>query len=72
MYSCTQEEADTRMLLHAAHTADHGVIIKSPDGDVAVIALPVSQHSTDLSHRNAAPHPIPRPHCHRNEDSGIF
>ena len=46
---CTQEEADTRMLLHAAHTADHGapaVVIKSPDSDVAVIALSVS-HQID-------------------------
>ena len=34
--TCTQEEADTRMLLHAAHTADHGasaVVMKSLDSD---------------------------------------
>ena len=34
--ACTQEEADTSMLLHAAHTADSGapaVVIKSSDSD---------------------------------------
>lgn len=39
---CTkQEEADTRMLLHASHAASDGhtcIIIKSPDTDVAVLA----------------------------------
>ena len=47
--SCSHEEADTRMLLHAAHAADHGapaVVIKSPDSDVATIAMSVS-HQID-------------------------
>ena len=60
---CTQEEADTRMLLQAAHTADHSapaVVIKSPDSDVVANTLSVSH----LSNRNAALHPTPRPHCH--------
>jgi len=57
---CTQEEADTRMLLNAAHTADHGapgVVIKSPDSDVAVIALSVShQIKTQLIFRTGTQH----------------
>ena len=47
--SCSHEEVDTRMLLHAANAADHGapaVVIKSPDSDVAVIAMSVS-HQID-------------------------
>ena len=39
--SC-QEEADTRMLLHAGHASSNGatvVVVKSPDTDVAVIGL---------------------------------
>ena len=39
---CDHEEADTRLLLHAAHAADAGhksVVIRSPDTDVAVIAI---------------------------------
>ncbi len=47
--ACTQEEADTRMLLYAAHAADHAmpsVVIRSPDSDVAVIALSVG-HQID-------------------------
>lgn len=38
---CTHEEADTRILLHAKHAADHGestVIIRSPDSDVTMLA----------------------------------
>ena len=69
--TCTQEEPDTSMLLHVAHTADLGapaVVIKSLDSDVHGCHYSVSQspdqHSTDLSNRNAAPHPIPRPHWH--------
>ena len=37
---CHQEEADTRLFLHAQHTASSRsavVIIRSPDTDVAVI-----------------------------------
>lgn len=40
--SCDHEEADTRLLLHAAHAARSGnrtVVIKSPDTDVFVLAL---------------------------------
>ena len=38
---CDHEEADTRLLLHAQHAAESNssVIIKSPDTDVAIIAL---------------------------------
>ena len=43
---CTsQEEADTRMLLHASHASSNGhdcVVIKSPDTDVAVISCAFS------------------------------
>lgn len=40
---CAHEEADTRLLLHAGHAAENGyaesgVVIKSPDTDVAVLA----------------------------------
>ena len=39
--NCDHEEADTRLLLHARHAAESNstVIIRSPDTDVAVIAL---------------------------------
>ena len=40
--SCDHEEADTRLLLHAAHAGRSGyqsVVIKSPDTDVFVLAL---------------------------------
>ena len=44
---CTsQEEADTRMLLHASHASSNGhdcVVIKSPDIDIAVISCALSQ-----------------------------
>ncbi len=46
---CTQEEANTRMLLQAVLAAEHAipaVIIRSPDSDVAVIVLLVS-HQID-------------------------
>ena len=38
---CDHEEADTRLLLHAKHAAESNssVIIRSPDTDVAIIAL---------------------------------
>lgn len=37
----TQEEADTRLLLHCAHATDYSrhIIIRSPDTDVFVLAL---------------------------------
>ena len=57
---CTQEEADTRMLLHAAHAAGHAifsVVIRSPDSDVAVIVLSVShQIDTQLIFRTRTQH----------------
>jgi hypothetical protein len=40
--TCSHEEADTRLLLHAHHAAVSGwsdVIIRSPDTDVAIISL---------------------------------
>ena len=43
--TCTHEEADTRLLLHAAHAAQLGyreVVIRSPDTDVAVLAMSYS------------------------------
>ena len=42
--SCDHEEADTRLLLHAHHTASNfnNVIIQSPDTDVMIISLAVS------------------------------
>ena len=38
---CTQEEADTRMLLHAKHASSscHSIIIHTPDTDVLVISI---------------------------------
>lgn len=39
---CNHEEADTRILLHAAHAAQNGystVYLRSPDTDVAIIAI---------------------------------
>lgn len=39
---CSHEEADTRLILHAAHAATAGhrvVVIRSPDTDVAVLAV---------------------------------
>ena len=42
---CSHEEADTRLLLHAAHAAETGssnVVIRSPDTDVAVLACALS------------------------------
>jgi len=47
--TCTQEEADTRMLLHAAYTADHGVpavVIKSSDSDGLSLACQSVTKST--------------------------
>ena len=39
---CNHEEADTRMLLHAAHAARHGhskVVLRTVDTDVLVLAI---------------------------------
>lgn len=44
---CTQEEADTRLLLHASHAFAAGLrtaVITSPDTDVAVLAIALTQH----------------------------
>ncbi len=57
---CTQEEADTRMLLHAAHAADRAIpamVIRSPDSDVTLIALSITHHSdTQLIFRRRIQH----------------
>ena len=45
---CDHEESDTRMFLHALHasqTCNH-VIIKSPDTDVAILGVCLSEHFT--------------------------
>ncbi len=42
----TQEEADTRMMLHAIHATNqliHNIVIHTPDTDVVVIAMAVSE-----------------------------
>ena len=41
-----QEEADTRMLLHAAHASKTrtNIVMKSPDTDVFVLALSFCSH----------------------------
>ena len=47
----SQEEADTRMLLHASHASSNGhecVVIKSPDTDVAVISCAFSHINARL------------------------
>ncbi len=44
---CSREEADTRLLLHAAHAERceyEPIVIQSPDTDVAVIACTLSCH----------------------------
>ena len=46
---CSQEEADTRLLLHACHAATNGsavVIVRSPDTDVAVIGCSLARDIT--------------------------
>ena len=43
---CSHEEADSRMLLHVSHAANHGhhkIIIKTVDTDVVVLAVSVAQ-----------------------------
>ena len=43
---CSHEEADTRMLLHVAHAAQHGhsrILIRTVDTDVVVLAVMVAQ-----------------------------
>ena len=53
-------EADARMLLNAAHAADHAipaVVIRSPESDVVVIALSVThQIDTQLIFRTRTHH----------------
>lgn len=41
---CTHEEADTRMLVHAAHAGYSKVMIRTVDTDVVVIAVACWQH----------------------------
>ena len=43
---CNQEEADTRMMLHVAHAAQHGhhqIQVRTVDTDVVVLAVMVVQ-----------------------------
>ena len=43
---CSHEEADTRMLLHVAHAAQHGhsrILVRTVDTDVVVLAVMVAQ-----------------------------
>ena len=43
---CSHEEADSRMLLHVSHAANHGhhkILIKTVDTDVLVLAVSVDQ-----------------------------
>ena len=43
---CSHEEADSRMLLHVSHAANHGhhkILIKTVDTDVLVLAVSVTQ-----------------------------
>ena len=40
--TCSHEEADTRLVLHASHASSGGystIVIHSPDTDVAILAL---------------------------------
>ena len=44
--SCNHEEADSRMLLHASHAAQHGhhaILIRTVDTDVVVLAVSLAQ-----------------------------
>ena len=44
-FECSHEEADTRLLLHAAHAGMNGftsVVIRSPETDVAILACALS------------------------------
>ena len=43
---CSHEEADSRMMLHVAHAAQHGhqrIVVRTVDTDVVVLAVMVSQ-----------------------------
>ena len=47
---CSHEEADSRMLLHVSHAANHGhhkILIKTVDTDVVVLAVSVAQGPED-------------------------
>lgn len=55
---CTHEEADSRIILHAKHAADHGestIVIKCPDSDVTMLACHFQCHilSRLLVHKKA-------------------
>ena len=41
MYSCTAEETDTRLWLHAKQTPCNQILVLSPDTDVYIIGLPL-------------------------------
>lgn len=72
----SQEEADTRMILHAAHEAKHShdLVIKSPDTDVFVLALAFCSHIDGHLHfhtakgRNTHITDITKLHAHLGED----
>jgi len=47
---CNHEQADTRMLLHAFHTAQHGrhaILIRTVDTDVVVLAVSLELQSEE-------------------------
>ena len=47
--ACNKEEADTRMMLHVAHAAQHGhhqIQVRTVDTDVVVLAVMVVQKTT--------------------------
>ena len=49
--SCQQEEADTRMLLHAKHSRENGteqVVIHTPDTDVFILMLHFQEEVGEL------------------------
>ena len=52
LYPCAQEEADTRIMLHAIHAKQHGahnILIRTVDTDVLVIAIGVCHHFEDVN-----------------------
>ena len=46
---CNHEKADSRLLLHAfraAHGGSNTIVLRSPDGDVAIIAIGINHTIT--------------------------
>ena len=60
LMSCTHEEADTRMFVHATYGAEHGmnkIILRTVDIDVVVIGISMAQKiGCDCSHLVLALH----------------